>query len=289
MQSLGRIPRAYLPDTVFYFIGICCTLGEKQAGHRMKNIIVKLFLLCSLTLMQACATVEGPGDPNDPFESYNRAMYKFNDGFDTYILKPVAEGYDAVTPTPVQKGISNFFSNLDDVVVIINDLLQFKLKQAASDTGRLLVNSTLGLFGLIDWASDMGMEKHNEDFGQTLGYWGVPSGPYFILPFLGPSTIRDTGGLATDTYYLDPIYREIHEGFPPPPREDKEAVWTMTTLKAVDTRAKLLKAESILDEASLDPYVFLREAYLQRRNNLVHDGNPPQEEPEFDESELFEP
>jgi len=254
----------------------------------MKNILPRLCLIIVLPLLHACATVEGPGDPNDPFESYNRAMYKFNDKVDKYVLKPVAQGYDKVTPAPVQKGISNFFSNLDDVLVVVNDLLQLKLKQFASDTGRLIVNSTVGLFGLIDWASDMGLEKHNEDFGQTLGYWGVPSGPYFVLPFLGPSTIRDTGGLYTDEKYFDPIYREVHEEFPPPPREDHEAVWGMTIVKTVDTRAKLLKGEKILDEAALDPYVFLREAYLQRRKNLVYDGNPPKEEPVFDEKELFE-
>ena len=118
----------------------------------MNNHFLLLFLLTTLAILQGCATVEGPGDPNDPFESYNRAMYKFNDGLDRYVLKPAAQGYDAITPAPVQKGISNFFSNLDDVLVIVNDLLQLKLTQAASDTGRLIVNSTLGLFGLIDWA-----------------------------------------------------------------------------------------------------------------------------------------
>lgn len=255
----------------------------------MKNVVSTALLVLGILLMQGCATVNGPGDPNDPLEGYNRAMYKFNDGVDRYVVKPVAKGYDAVTPAPVQKGIGNFFSNLDDVVVIVNDLLQFKLKQAAADTGRFIINSTLGLFGLIDWATDMGLEKHNEDFGQTLGYWGVPSGPYIILPFLGPSTIRDTGGLYADTNYLDPIYNEWQDGgFPPPERENGNAVWGLTTLKVVDTRAKLLKIGNIVDEASLDPYVFLREAYLQRRKNLVFDGNPPKEEPVFNEKELFD-
>ena len=180
-----------------------------------------------------------------------------------------------------------FFSNLDDVVVLINNLLQFKLLNAASDTGRILINSTFGLLGLIDWASDIGLEKHDEDFGQTLGYWGVPDGPYFVIPFLGPSTIRDTGGLITDTTYLNPIYKELHEDFPPPSRENEAAVWGMTFIKAINTRAKLLNAGNILDEAALDPYIFLREAYLQRRKDLVYDGNPPVEEEEFSEDELF--
>jgi len=247
-------------------------------------------LLFILTLLSACATVEGPADPNDPFESYNRSIYIFNDNVDKYVLKPAAEGYDAITPDPMQKSISNFFSNLDDVLVLVNDLLQFKLLQAASDTGRLIINTTFGLFGLIDWASDIGLEKHNEDFGQTLGYWGVPSGPYFVLPFIGPSTIRDTSGLAVDSTYFDPIYKEVHESFPPPRRENKTAVWGMTIVKTVDIRAKLLKAEKILDEAALDRYTFIREAYLQRRQSRVHDGHPPEVEgeAEFNEDELFE-
>ncbi len=248
------------------------------------NKLVLLFSL--LILLNGCATVQGPTDPQDPFESYNRAMYQFNDGFDRYLLKPVAEGYAAVTPDPVQKGISNFFSNLDDVIVIINDLLQFKVGQAVSDTGRFLVNSTLGVFGFIDWASDMGLDKHNEDFGQTLGYWGVPSGPYFMLPFLGPSTIRDTPGLAVDESYFNPIYNDLENGFPTHSRKESD-MWGMTIIKAIDTRANLLQAEEMIEEAALDRYIFIREAYLQRRQNLVYDGKPPTTDDGFDESELF--
>ena len=252
------------------------------------NQIYKFVLIFLLALaLSACASVTGPTDPNDPFESYNRAVYQFNDKFDTYLLKPVSKGYDKITPTPVQKGVSNFFSNLDDVLVIINDLFQLKFSQFFSDTGRLLVNSTLGIYGIIDWASDIGLEKHNEDFGQTLGYWGVPPGPYFVLPFLGPSTIRDTGGLTADTAYFNPIYKEVGQSFPPPSREPEYAVWGMTSLNFVDKRAQFLKKEEILDEAALDPYIFIREGYLQRRKHLVYDGNPPVEKPEFDESELF--
>ena len=254
----------------------------------MKALLLSFFTFSMLIINTGCATLDGPADPNDPLESYNRAMYQFNDTFDTYLVKPVAQGYDAITPAPVQKGISNFFSNLDDVLVIVNDLFQLKFKQAASDTGRFLINSTLGLFGLIDWASDMGLEKHNEDFGQTLGHWGVPSGPYFIIPFIGPSTIRDTTGFAVDESYFDPIYKEVENGYPVSSRDNESAVWSMTVIKAVDIRANLLKGEKILDEAALDPYVYLRELYLQRRKNLVYDGKPPQEEPVFDESELFD-
>jgi len=252
----------------------------------MKHYTLFLLALCMLSL-NGCTTLSGPAAPNDPLESYNRSVYQFNDSVDRYLLKPVAKGYDAVTPDFAQKGIGNFFSNLDDVLVIANDLLQFKLLQAAQDTGRFIINSTLGLLGLIDWASDMGLEKHQEDFGQTLGYWGVPAGPYFVLPFLGPSTIRDTGGLAVDSAYFDPVYKELHKDFPPPPHENKKAVWSMVVLDAVDTRAKLLKAENILEEAALDKYSFIREAYFQRRRNLVYDGAPPEDDGGFSEEDLF--
>ncbi len=252
----------------------------------MKIKILKLLVLlpCFIT---GCASIDGPAAAHDPLERYNRAAFAFNDNVDQYVLKPVAQGYDTVTPAPIQKGISNFFSNIDDVIVIFNDLLQLKFAQFASDTGRLIINTTLGLGGLIDWASDMGLEKHNEDFGQTLGYWGVPEGPYFVVPFLGPSTIRDVSGDTVDTAEFDPIWQQVHEGFPSV-RRDESTSWSLRAGKAIDTRASLLKAEKILDEAALDRYTFIREAYLQRRLNLVHDGNPPQQEPVFDEAELFD-
>lgn len=246
-----------------------------------------LFISLLLLSLSGCTTLQGVADPKDPLESYNRSMFEINDNIDRYVLKPVAKGYDAITPNPVQKGISNFFSNLDDVIVIVNDLFQLKLGQMASDTGRLLINSTLGLAGFIDWASDIGMPKHNEDFGQTLGYWGVSSGPYFVIPILGPSTIRDTSGLIIDTAEFDPIWNEIEDGIPASQRDPDKAQVT-SVIKAIDLRASLLKAERILDTAAMDKYTFVREAYLQRRKHLVYDGNPPLEEPEFNESELFD-
>ena len=253
----------------------------------MKIKLITAFFCLSTVFLSGCATLDGPTDPSDPFESYNRSMDSFNDTVDQYVLKPVAQGYEAVTPAPVQTGVSNFFSNLDDVLVIFNDLFQFKFKQLASDTGRLLINSTVGIFGLIDWASDIGLEKHNEDFGQTLGYWGVPSGPYLILPFWGPSTVRDAGGFVADSAYLDPVYNEVHEGWVYPKRS-RDTSNGLTIIKAVDTRAGLLKAESVLDEAALDRYIYIREAFLQRRENLVHDGNPPIGAGEIDEDDLFD-
>jgi phospholipid-binding lipoprotein MlaA len=231
---------------------------------------IALALLCLLA--SGCATLQGPTEEKDPLESFNRAMFEFNDGFDRHIFKPVAEGYEAVVPAPVSNSISNLFSHLDDVVVIVNDLLQLKFEQTLQDLGRFTFNTTFGLFGLFDVASHMALPKHNEDFGQTLGRWGVGSGPYLVLPLLGPSTVRDGTGLLAD-WEVDPIAYI----------EDDPTRWGTIGLKAVDTRAGLLRASRILDTAALDPYVFLRDAYLQRRNNLVYDGAPPDSElDEFD-------
>lgn len=218
--------------------------------------------------VSGCAGVSGPGDERDPFESYNRAIYTFNDAVDRTVLRPVAETYQENVPQPVQTGVSNFFSNLDDAWVFVNDLLQFKFEQAISDLSRLIWNSTVGLFGLIDVATPMGLPKHNEDFGQTLATWGVGDGPYIVLPFLGPSTLRDTGGLVADFSY-DPLI-DI---------EDNETYWSLLALRVIDKRAELLSASRVMEQAAIDPYVFMRDAYLQHRRNLIYDGNPPRETP----------
>ena len=250
----------------------------------MKIIRFNALILVSLLAVSGCASLEGPTDPSDPFERYNRTMNTINNNLDRYVLKPVAKGYDTITPDPAQKGVSNFFSNLDDVLVIVNDLLQFKFSQLASDTGRFVINSTLGVFGIFDWATDFGLKKHREDFGQTLGYWGVPSGPYFIMPLLGPSTIRDTGGLVVDTANFDPVVNEIDKR-PPFPKRDGDTALGLTALNVVNTRTRLLGASNLLEQMALDPYIFVREAYLQKRRNLVYDGNPPEED--FDEEEAL--
>ena len=248
--------------------------------HHSKHSFLKtLLLLFSLSLLSACASVPGGPTKGDPFESYNRAMFQFNDGLDEYIVRPVAQGYDAVLPSPVKTGISNFFSNLGDIFVILNDLLQFKFKQAASDTTRFLVNSTFGLYGLVDISTPMGLEKHNEDLGQTFATWGVPEGPYVVLPFFGPKTLRGTGGFIIETAY-DPVYKI----------ENEDVMWATVALRAIDERYQLLKASRIVDQAAIDKYSFVRDAYLQHRRNLVHDGNPPIQEmappPEKDAEDL---
>ncbi len=215
----------------------------------------------------SCASVNGPSPEHDPFESYNRAMFSFNDAVDRHVLKPVAAAYKDYVPSPVRTGVSNFFSNLGDILVVLNDLLQGKFSQARDDSLRFFVNTVFGLFGLFDVASHMELPKHHEDFGQTLAVWGVSDGPYLVLPFLGPSTIRDTAGLLVDAQ-ADPIY-DIR---------DSEARYATIGLKAVDTRADLLGASKVLDQAAFDRYAFLRDAYLQRRKHLIYDGNPPQDE-----------
>jgi phospholipid-binding lipoprotein MlaA len=226
-----------------------------------------LFLLLTLFL-GGCATVsEVERDPRDPYEGFNRSMHNFNDGLDKAILTPLAKGYQAITPAPVDNGISNFFSNINDVVSAINNLLQFKLTRAVSDVGRILVNTTLGILGFMDVASNMNLPKYGEDFGQTLGAWGVAPGPYIVLPFFGPSSGRDTVGLVVD-WYTDPVsYLE----------PDTHRYWTKA-LRVVDQRADLLGASKVLDQAALDPYEFTRDAFLQKRKYDVYDGAPPLEE-----------
>lgn len=209
----------------------------------------------------------GPPDERDPFESYNRAMYSFNDTVDQAVVRPVAQAYKDYLPNLMQTGISNFFDNIGDLNVMINNLLQFKIENAVSDFGRILWNSTVGIFGLIDVASHMGLQKHDEDFGQTFAVWGIPEGPYIVLPFLGPSTGRDTVGWVGDIY-VDPLFAI----------EDNNTYWGLVALRFIDTRADLLSASRILEQAAIDPYIFVRDAYLQHRRNLIHDGNPPQDE-----------
>lgn len=215
-------------------------------------------------LLGGCAST---GNPRDPFEPVNRGIYQFNDGVDRLVLKPAAEVYKAVLPQFVRTGVSNFFSNLNDVIVALNNLLQGKLLQSLSDVGRIAVNTTVGLLGFVDVATEIGLEKHNEDLGQTLGYWGIGDGPYLVIPLLGPSSARDGVGVFGD-YKTNPLtYVD--------PTRDRNALYAVNL---VHRRYELLDASRVLETAALDPYEFVRDAYFQRRRNLVHDGNPPREE-----------
>lgn len=224
---------------------------------------LKMFLSgCALVLtISGCATQAN----KDPLEAMNRGIYKFNDVADTYAIKPVATAYKTVAPTPIRKGFNNFFNNLGSITTVLNDLLQLKFANAFTDAGRFIINSTFGLAGFIDVASMDNVPNHREDFGQTLGYWGMKDSAYFVLPFLGPSTLRDTAGLAFDTVTSDPITYTHNIG----------QIRLHNQLRAaqlVDRRTELLEAKDIVDNASLDPYAFTRDAYLQRRANLIADG-----------------
>lgn len=228
-------------------------------------------LLASL-LLTGCGTINLSAytQQKDPFETINRGVYKFNDTLDRAVIKPVAKGYSEVMPSPVKTMVNNFFSNLDDVVVTANDLLQFKFKQAASDGARVAFNSTFGLLGLINITDRL--EKHNEDFGQTLGYWGVPSGPYLMLPILGPSSIRDGTGRYADGF-VSVIANTKHV-------PTRNSAWAV---EGLNTRVGLLEQEKVLDDAVIDRYSFIRDAYLMHRQSLVYDGNPPRQKFEDDD------
>ncbi|RYF62869.1 MAG: VacJ family lipoprotein [Comamonadaceae bacterium] len=197
----------------------------------------------------------------DPFEPYNRVVYRFNDGLDRAVLRPVARTYRDVLPSFVCTGVGNFFGNIGDVWNLANNVMQLKLQASAETFMRLNVNTVFGLGGLLDIASEAGIGRHNEDFGQTLGYWGVPSGPYVMLPLFGPSTVRDTAALPVDRW-----------GNPLGDVSDIGARNSLTVLDLVDTRARLLGVTQLLDQAALDSYSFLRDSHLQRRAIEVRDG-----------------
>jgi phospholipid-binding lipoprotein MlaA len=203
----------------------------------------------------------------DPWEPVNRKIFGFNETVDGYLFKPVAKGYRWVMPDPLEIAVGNVFSNLRDIPITLNNLLQLKFNNALTSSMRVIVNSTLGLAGVADVASGIGLEKHDEDFGQTLGYYGVSSGPYVVLPFFGPSSTRDAPASIVDVV-TDPVF--VGSFFVAPFIGP-----IVGSTRTTDTRAGLLKSEKTVDEAALDKYEFMREAYLQRRRNLVHDGNPP--------------
>jgi phospholipid-binding lipoprotein MlaA len=235
-------------------------------------IIVLRHFLCLLAVLGGlggCATTGGSA--NDPLEGYNRAMFGFNDGVDRAIIKPLASGYKAVMPEPARTGVSNFFSNLGDIWIGVNNILQGKAGAGVSDFGRFAINTTVGILGLFDVASNAGLEKHNEDFGQTLGRWGVGSGAYVVLPILGPSNVRDGLSRLLVDWHGDPLW---YVGNIPTRNE-------LVGVRLVDIRANLLDVSRIAEEAALDHYAYIRDAYQQRRRSLIYDGDPPPEpEPE---------
>jgi phospholipid-binding lipoprotein MlaA len=228
------------------------------------NLATKILFVLAVMLAAGCATTNG--DPRDPLEPMNRAVYNFNEAFDQALAKPVATAYRDVVPEPVRGWVRNFFGNIADIFIGFNNILQGKPDEGLQDWVRFVFNTVFGVFGINDVASDFGIEKHDEDFGQTFGRWGVGEGAYLVLPILGPSTLRDGVGTGLDLY-TDPV-GEVH-----PNRIRNSAI----VVRAVGKRADLLDAGRILEEAALDKYVFLRDAYLQRRRNQVYDGRPPRD------------
>lgn len=234
----------------------------------MDRIRPALLITSQLILFPLLAGCAGARNPADPLEPLNRSIHRFNDFVDKAAAKPVAKAYDRVMPEPAKIMAGNFISNLDDALVTMNDLLQFKFEQAASDGSRFVINSTFGVLGLLNVASRL--EKHNEDFGQTLGFWGLGSGPYLVLPFLGPSSVRDGIGLYVDT--LASIPTRV---------EDVCSRNQYYLASFIHRRAALLDQERVLDEAMIDRYEFMRDSYLLYRKSQVHDGSPPR--PKYDE------
>ncbi|MFC3283426.1 MlaA family lipoprotein [Litchfieldella rifensis] len=232
-----------------------------KGRHSGVSVLVTKWLVVTLVLMilAGCASQQNvEPNPEDPWEGFNRRVFAFNEAIDRVALKPLAQGYDAITPQPVQTGVGNFFSNLGEVRTVLNSLLQGKPNNAGVAAGRFVINTTIGIGGLWDVATGIEVTGREEDFGQTLGVWGVGEGPYLVLPLLGPSTVRDTTGLPLDMYTYPLTYVE-----------DDEVRYALTALRMIDRRASFLEQEELIRG---DRYSFIRDAYLQRRRFEVSDG-----------------
>jgi phospholipid-binding lipoprotein MlaA len=247
-----------------------------MAAKLMRSLAARAAAVTAAILLGACATVPpGAGqNPRDPFERVNRQTFAFNDKIDKYFFKPLAQGYKWVLPDLVRSCINNGFANMGEIRNAVNDILQIKPVGAATDTGRLVVNSTIGLAGCFDVAKKMGLERRHEDFGLTLARWGLDTGPYLVLPILGPSDLRDGVGLIPDSY-TSPIAYIM-------PVKDRYIVFGVSL---IDMRAELLDATKLIDQAALDRYQFTRDAYFQRRTSLQYEGNPPAPKDEDDSGE----
>ncbi len=238
---------------------------RRHWGVRLDRV-ARWSLLAAVVVLQACATVANP-DPRDPMESWNRSVFQLNDAVDRAVVKPVATAYRDVLPHWMRIGVNNFFGNLEDLWSGVNNALQLRGRDTADSFGRVLINTTMGLGGVLDVASEMNMERHSANFGLTLGRWGVGPGPFVVIPFLGSSTLRDTVALSVDIP-ANPVRRV----------EDNPTRDGLTLLNLIDTRATYLRAGEVVEDAALDKYSFTRDAFLQRRRNLVYDGNPPEED-----------
>lgn len=240
---------------------------------KLKPVQILLVFL-AVQIFTSCATTSPVDEENiDPFENVNRKIYRFNLVVDENIMKPIADGYVKITPQPIQNRVTNFFNNLAYINVFLNDFLQGKLDQGLLDTARFVFNSTFGVFGLFDVASGMGLKSHEEDLGQTLAKWGVVQGPYLVLPFFGPYTLRGTPNLVASVV-VNPLFYV----------DDPTLTIPLSVLNVIDLRARVESALQFVNAAAVDPYTFTREAYLQRRKYLIYDGELPEDDL-FDELE----
>jgi phospholipid-binding lipoprotein MlaA len=228
--------------------------------------VIRWLLIVVLLALQGCATVANP-DPRDPLESFNRSMFGFNDVLDRAVIKPVATVYRDTTPNWLRQGVGNFFGNLADVWSIFNNAIQLRGPDTSDSIGRVMVNSTIGIGGLFDVASDLGIERHTSDFGLTLGRWGVPAGPYIVVPLMGSYTLREVAA-----YPLDRQGNLVNQ------IADDPTWYGVSALGVVDLRAQYLRAGDVVEGAALDKYSFTRDSYFQRQRNRVYDGNPPDED-----------
>ncbi len=241
-----------------------------QIKTKKLSPISYILLIATLVFTSLISSSVAKASDDDPLEPMNRAIFGFNEVVDDAILEPVAEGYRYITPDPIEDSISNFFNNLGEINTIVNSALQLKLDKTISSSSRFVINSTVGVLGLFDVATTLGIDRHREDFGQTLGHYGISPGPYLVLPFFGPSSLRDAPGFYIDVLIekdISPIHTELHH-------EERQII---QATNVIDTRANLLKATKILDTAAKDKYIFLRESYLQRRAKLVTDGKDVQD------------
>jgi phospholipid-binding lipoprotein MlaA len=228
--------------------------------------VIRWLLLALLLALQGCATVSNP-DPRDPLESFNRGVFGFNDVLDRAIIKPVATVYRDTTPNWMRQGVGNFFGNLADVWSVVNNAIQLRGPDTSDSIGRVMVNSTIGIGGLFDVASELGIERHTSDFGLTLGRWGVPAGPYIVVPLLGSYTLREIAA-----YPLDRQGNLVNQ------ITDDPTWYSVSALGVVDLRAQYLRAGDVVEGAALDKYSFTRDSYFQRQRNRVYDGNPPDDD-----------
>lgn len=234
----------------------------------LEKISFRIAIVVVACLLSACSSIQKKSDLErvDPFEPMNRAVFNFNEKADDYVIKPLAKGYRYVLPDFIQTGFTNFFGNIGELMTAVNNLLQGEPKRASNDIGRFFINSTIGVLGFFDVATDLGVERNKEDFGQTFAVWGVPNGPYLVLPFFGPSSARDAVG----------FFFDINADFVLNSNKlNSDQKVASTVLRVVNERARLLDATKLLEDAAFDKYSFIRDGYLQRRINQIHNGNPP--------------